>query len=368
MMKRKITALIVALAILEGGTAFAAGGSANDPLLSQEYINGTYKNSLMNQIAAQVETVFSGIYQKADQRLAAEAETYRKLLSGNSSSSGWSYHHQLTSEKYSLRDKIILQSGASFLLMEGAASAIGEGGELIDATTGTSANAMDLSFGHRYLAGENATVTVTVQSDAAFLSSAGYYKVQKSGVVAMPFVDVPQNQWYYDSVRFVYEQKYFNGVSADHFDPGSPLSRAMLATLLHRVAGEPAPQEEGASFTDVLSNLWYSRGIQWASSVGIVNGMGDGTFRPDSNITREDLATMLYRYTQEYLKTELGEAGELSQFKDHNQISSWATEALAWAVGIGIMKGDTDGTLRPGASASRAEAAAMIQRFINLLP
>lgn len=366
-MKRKIIALLITLAILGSRTAFAAGGSSNDPLISQEYLNGTYKNSLISQITTQIENVFSGIYQQADQKLTAEAENYRKQLSGNGSSSGWSYHHQLASEKYSLSDKITLQSGASFLLIEGAALASGAGGEVIDATTGMSASAMDLAFGHRYLAGENATVTITVQSDAAFLSVAGYYKVQKSGLAAMPFVDVPKNQWYYDSVRLVYEWQYFNGVSADYFDPSSPLSRAMLATLLHRVAEEPTTQGEGITFTDVASNQWFSKGIEWASSVGVVNGLGDGTFRPNSNITREDLATMLYRYTKEYLKTEMGEAGELTQFKDHQHISSWAEEALAWAVGIGIMKGNPDGTLRPSASASRAEAAAMIQRFITYL-
>ena len=133
----------------------------------------------------------------------------------------------------------------------------------------------------------------------------------------------------------------------------------MLATVLYRMAGEPAVTGS-ASFTDVAAGQWYTDGITWASQQGVVQGVGDSKFDPNGAITREQLAVMLYRYAD-------GEtvSADMSRFQDRTSISDWALEAMNWAVAQGILSGSDQGLLNPGSVASRAEVATMLMRFIE---
>ena len=156
-----------------------------------------------------------------------------------------------------------------------------------------------------------------------------------------------------------------NGTSETTFAPNATLNRAMLAAILYRLAGEPAVTGESSPFTDVAADAWYSTAVNWASENGIVSGMGDGTFAPMNAITRQQLAAMLYRYAQ-YSKLDTSARGNLDQFTDGSQVSSWASDAMAWAVGDGLISGKTANVIDPAGTATRAEVAAILMRFAKL--
>ena len=173
------------------------------------------------------------------------------------------------------------------------------------------------------------------------------------------FKDVPQNSWFADSVQYVVNNKLMNGTSGTAFSPNANMSRAMLATVLYRMSGDTA--QAGSRFGDVASSAYYAAAVNWAANKGIVNGTGANTFSPNANITREQLAAMLYRYAGEPDAT-----ADLSAYKDAGAISSYAQKAMQWCVANGILNGKTGSNLAPQATATRAECAAMLQRFAQL--
>ena len=181
----------------------------------------------------------------------------------------------------------------------------------------------------------------------------------------LPFTDVAEGAWYYDAVSYAYENGLMTGTSATLFAPSTVTSRAMLATLLWRLEGEPTVTG-AASFTDVAAGTWYTDAVAWAASEGGVNGVGDGSaFAPNDTITREQMAVMLYRYAQykEYDVTQGGMAAR--EYADYESISSWAVPAVEWAVNAGLISGTSAATLSPQGSATRAEIATILMRFVE---
>jgi len=155
------------------------------------------------------------------------------------------------------------------------------------------------------------------------------------------------------------------GISADKFAPAGTVDRATLVTILYRLEGEPAVTCPGP-FTDVTANAWYADAVVWASEAGIVNGVGEDRFAPSSNITREQLAAMLCRYAS-YQGYNISGTWDLSGYSDFDLISAWAAEAVGWANQQGLLTGKTTSILDPGGTASRAEAAAVLMRYIDYL-
>ena len=178
------------------------------------------------------------------------------------------------------------------------------------------------------------------------------------------FSDVSDGAWYAGAVDFASSHDLFRGVSEDEFAPQSPMTRAMLATVLFRLEDEPEGAV-GLKFGDVKDDSWYTDAVAWASENGIVNGTGNG-FEPNANITREQIATMIYRYVN-YLGIDTGARGDVSKFKDGKEVSSWAADAMAWAVEVGLFKGDDTGSLNPKADATRAEVATLMERLVGLI-
>lgn len=179
------------------------------------------------------------------------------------------------------------------------------------------------------------------------------------------FDDVARTDWYAEAVDFVSARGLFSGVSEREFAPGLTLSRGMLATVLYALE-EPKDQSGETRFSDVDRDSWYARAVAWADGAGIVSGYGDDLFGPQNPVTREQLALMLYRYAQQ-LGMDTKGRDSLGRFADKDQVSSWAGEAVAWAVDAGLMSGRTDGTLDPAGTATRAEAAMMLRQFVALL-
>ena len=180
---------------------------------------------------------------------------------------------------------------------------------------------------------------------------------------ALPFTDVPEDAWYADAVAYVYEKGLMIGTGETTFSPEGTITRAMIVTILHRLEGEPA--DEGMSFSDVTDGKWYTAGVSWASANGIVNGFPDGTFRPDGDITREQLATILHRYAKfKEMDVSVGEDTNILSYYDALDIGGWAMSAMQWVCGASLLPEPEDGKLRPQDAATRAETAVL---FTNLL-
>lgn len=180
------------------------------------------------------------------------------------------------------------------------------------------------------------------------------------------FADVmDENAWYYDAVYAAYDAGLMNGVGEGLFAPNATLDRATLATVLYREAGEPAAKGT-ASFTDIAEGQWYTDAVNWAAEQGVVNGYPDGTFRPEAPITRQEMATMLYRLA----KAEKVEEDKLASFPDAASVADWAKDAMNWAVSTEIVNGSTHDDkvnyLDPTATALRCQAAAVACRYLAL--
>ncbi len=174
---------------------------------------------------------------------------------------------------------------------------------------------------------------------------------------AAVFDDVVLTAWYHDGIHYCVEEGLMIGTSATAFEPNAPTSRAMIATILWRLRGSPTVREP-LRFADVAEGQWYSEAVRWADSQGIVEGYDAETFGPHDNITREQLAALLWRCAG-----SPESSGSLEQFTDGETAGSWAAAALAWAVEQGIVTGKGNGILDPRGSATRAEAAAMLMRY-----
>lgn len=179
----------------------------------------------------------------------------------------------------------------------------------------------------------------------------------------LPFDDVKPGNWFYNDVVYVYEKGIMDGVDNRVFSPNTTLNRAMFVTMLYRVAGEPAVSKT-ADFSDVPGDTWFSDAVAWASSQGIVDGYDDDLFGPYNSLTREQLATILYRYAKWSGRSTYAPTDALAGFADAAEVSAYALDAMRWAVYTGLMQGSENG-LEPQSSASRAQVAAIIHRFLD---
>ena len=192
---------------------------------------------------------------------------------------------------------------------------------------------------------------------------AGWRVDENPGTGANPFTDVSEKDWFYGDVMFVYENGLMLGTSKTLFSPHGTATRGMMATILWRMEGSPVPKGKN-SFADVEAGKWYADAITWTAENGIFAGYGKDKFGPDDPITREQLAAIFYRYA-DYKGYDLTVKGNLDKFKDADKITDYAKTAMQWAVGSGLMKGKSGNLLDPQGTATRAEIAAMLHRFIE---
>jgi hypothetical protein len=202
----------------------------------------------------------------------------------------------------------------------------------------------------------------------------------KDGVVSVPltgsatikivdnaksFADVGSGAWYNDAVLFASSHELFKGTGGGKFSPDTSMTRGMLVTVLHRL--ENAPDASGELFADVDGGAYYAEAVIWASANDIVNGTGNG-FSPNSDVTREQIVVMIYRYYVSIVGDGVLDVpdGDIASFPDADSVSDWAEDAVIWAVGIGLIQGRDSG-LAPQGTATRAEVATILQRFVEQL-
>ncbi len=192
---------------------------------------------------------------------------------------------------------------------------------------------------------------------------AGWRVDKNPGTGANPFTDVSEKDWFYGDVMFVCENGLMLGTSKTLFSPYGTATRGMMATILWRMEGSPAPKGKNG-FTDVEAEKWYTDAVTWTAENGIFAGYGKDKFGPDDPITREQLAAIFYRYA-DYKGYDLTAKGILDTFKDADKITDYAKTAMQWAVSSGLVKGKSGNLLDPQGTATRAEIAAMLHRFIE---
>ena len=180
---------------------------------------------------------------------------------------------------------------------------------------------------------------------------------------SMRFDDVSKGDWFYKDVEYVYNEGIMDGVSKREFAPNETLTRAMIVKILYRIEGEPAGHRS-SDFNDVESGRWYTGAVAWAAEKEIVKGYGNGKFGPNDPVTREQLAAILYRYTQYKGWSTTTASGNLDGFKDAASVSSYAVDAMNWAVDEGLLKG-ANNKLSPKSNATRAQVAAIIHRYLK---
>ncbi len=206
----------------------------------------------------------------------------------------------------------------------------------------------------------NGTLTVALTGSAELTVGAA-----QPEVVSKVFSDT-SNHWAKDAISFVAGRGLFQGTSETTFSPNGDMTRGMVVTVLYRLESTPAVSASNV-FRDVPNGVWFTDAVVWANSHGIVQGNGDG-FLPNDPVTREQLATILYRYMKDQ-GLDVSKRSSLAAFSDSSRVSPWAADAMQWAVATGLINGKSGGVLDPGGKASRAEVATMLERLItNLLP
>lgn len=218
--------------------------------------------------------------------------------------------------------------------------------------------------------GESATVTTNYTVVETAAGNGKYTFTMPSGGVTVdvtfipedwPFVDVTEDKWYYDAVAYVYQQGIMVGMSETTFEPNTTVNRAQVVQMLYNLEGQPqVPGDSG--FSDIRDGQWYAKAVAWASANDVVAGYEDGTFRPTRAVTREEFAQILYNYAK-CKGYGLSASADLGKFPDAGQVSSWAETALGWANGNGLINGHDDGRLDPKGSTIRAQAASILMNF-----
>lgn len=177
------------------------------------------------------------------------------------------------------------------------------------------------------------------------------------------FADVAKDDWFYDAVSYVFDKELMTGTGKDTFSPDGVVTRGMMATILWRMEGKPEAAKL-AGFADVKSNAYYAKAVDWAAENGIFTGYNATTFQPDTPISREQIAATMQRYAK-FKGLNMSLTNDLSQYVDAGQISSWAVDSLKWAVGNGLITGQTPRTIAPKAGTTRAQLATILRRFLQ---
>jgi len=350
-MKKRILCLALA-ALVAAACAVSAFGSGGRTLVTLSYLNGTYAS----QLRARFTSALSA--------LEASCQTAITRLNGQSAaSSAWSGSGQFRPAYPRRGETAVLSEGSGLFWQAGTGTA---DKVLVDVTDGAElAAGRALAEGHRYLALESTVVTAS--SDAA-CALEGYWRTNATGTEPPRalFTDVPVGSWFYEPVRFVVEHNLFNGTGDGKFSPMGGMDRAMLVTVLYRMAGQPAVSGRNP-FTDVKDSAWYASAVLWAAQAGLLAGIADDTaFQPTTPITREQIAVMFYRFAAR-AGCNVSTRGDLGGYADSASITPFAVESLQWAVGTGLFQG-ADGKLNPKAGAMRCEVATLFQRLNQMLP
>jgi hypothetical protein len=359
-MKRFIAIALVLVLLFCFTTVYAAApGSSGDPLISLSYLNNTFLPAMRNDSRNLMKSTIGKSYDDALKKLREAYEGYMLRLGGIE---GYSFAGAFTPLNLPAGTAAKLITGGTFVLTSGAAVLQLEKGTVINISTGAEVpNGSSLTPNERYFCAENTTAQFAAASASTCLID-GYY--QSGGTVIVNpvlFTDVKTGDWFYTAVRFAGDNNLFKGTTLTTFEPQTAMSRGMFVTVLYRLAGQPAVASSSV-FSDVPASQYYTNAVIWANANNIVSGY-EGKFQPNVLITREQMASILYRYAAYAgYSTSCPNTFVFDSFPDKGSVSGYASEQVKWAVYNGLISG-VNGKLLPNSSASRAEVAQIILNF-----
>ena len=353
-LKRAIAAGISMLLLFFMVTASAtSAGTSTDPLISLSYLDGTFAASLKSEVSQMLGDAADRAMLRLDE------------LFGNPTGSGFA--PGFTRISIPAGDTIMLSMGGSFILLSGSAALTSVNGTVINISTGREAVAGSaLNLHQRYFCVEETTAVITMNS-ASVGHVDGYY-VARTAVTNRfhhVFRDVRESDWFFPAVDFAYRSSLFGGTAPNPFSPADSMTRAMFVTVLYRLEREPAVGS-GGRYSDVMdASLYYYNAVTWANDNNIVYGFSDGTFGPNLPITREQMATFIYRYA-EYKQRSMSVSDlQYNTFPDRGDVSGYAADAMRWAVSWGVI-GGSNGMLLPRSTATRAQVAQIIKNYAEI--
>ena len=350
-LKRTAASIIVAVLLLLMVTASATtAGTAAEPLITLSYLDGTFAASLKTEITQMLGD-------SAGKSLNNLNALYRNYLE-------YSFAPAFMRVSLAAADSVILSMGSSFILQSGSATLAAVDGTVINISTGQSVSSGGrLALRQRYFCTENTTAVITANSSSTG-NVDGYYFID----TAAPnrphpvFRDVRERDWYYPAVDYVYNNNLFGGTAPNTFSPDTPMTRGMFVTVLYRLEGEPEVRD-GGQFKDVQdTSLYYYKAVTWANANNIVLGYNSGAFGPNDPVTREQMATIIYRYAQYKQRDMSSQGSAFDVFPDKGDVSEYAAQAMRWAVTWSIING-SNGRLLPRNTATRAQVAQIIANY-----
>lgn len=366
--------------------AWRSATTTPDDDFSVDSVFADAKENIKYNIGNDLDNLWNGLVGGAGVAVTPIAGTSGAWLEG----SGTVTMNSL-SDEVSLADSEISVTArgtnARFALADGIDSATVSGsgnlalnctaGDVTVAFNGTAANGVTLArsgdsvtisgaSGGSVVVSENGatttTTTITPGQDVSVTLDGDINEEPDTPAGDMPFTDVRTSDWFYDPVKYVYEEGLMTGTGATAFAPNVTTTRAMIVSILYRLEGGPAVS--GSSpFSDVHTGDWYYDAVRWAERTGVVGGVGGGRFAPNTAITREQLAAMLMNYAN-YKHQNVSARADLSRYSDVDGVSAWAEDAVAWANAEGYISGMTATTIAPQGSATRAQVAAILQRYL----
>ena len=355
-MKRFIAMLLVFAVIAGGGYAFAESGGATDPLVSLSYLMETVKSAISSNAAHETEEQVGALMDGYVQRLESSAGFQTSYMS-----------HAPQFTEISLEESAALELGRFACFMPGSGKMVlrVSAGDVIELSSGkTVADGTLLTANRKYFAAENAVARVVSYTEGATGFIDGYYDLGSAAGFG-------ENEVFYDmfthwGAEYVYElyaMGVIDGMEEHRFFPNTTVTRGMLVTILGRVHGVEPSFYTVSGFDDVAIGKWYGPYVAWAQEAGVVEGFEDGTFKPDSNVTREQMALIFMRFA-DYVGAELP-GGEAEPFADEGKIGSWALDAVNYARATGLIDGREGNIFDPKGTATRAEICAVTSRFIE---
>ena len=358
---KRLFAFGLAFLLIAGiaGGVLGSPGSPENPLISRSFLEGGFADTLRGDIDRNLRFGTNAAVSRLDnlQRLYA----------------GYIFAPRFTAVTIESGGTISLSPGASFILTSGTAAVTVTRGEVINISTGSpiaSGSAVP-QFGRIFCA-ENSWAVINAASAVSGMVD-GFYRLGFGGAVtppagsANPFADVSSADWFYNAVVHVFNAGIMQGTSISPmlFSPNMNLTRAMFVTTLYRLSGSP-PQTGMSRFADVQNpESFYHAAVIWASARGIVLGFEDNTFRPNENVTREQMAAFLHRYASYAGEIMTYDSAPFNAFPDFGSVSGFAVEALRWSVYRGIISG-SDGRILPQDTATRAQVAQIFLNYHNL--
>ena len=347
-MKRLVAAALVMLMLLCMVTVSASPGSTEDPLISRRYLEDSFAPALYSEIE-------QALGQASSNAMSKLMDTYRL---------GYDYAQNFTSVSLSAGEAIALTMGASFILNSGSATLTITSGTVINTSTGSVVTSGSQLVRHqRYFCAENTGAIVTAAS-AVSAQVDGFHlmSAETPPPFALPFTDVATGNWFFSAVEFVFKNELFLGTTETTFSPQTSMTRAMFVTVLHRLDNRPVASA-GEGFSDVRNpSIYYYDAVTWAHANNIVAGHPDGTFRPNDNVTREQMAAIMHRYAAHKNQDMSATDTVFNTFSDRGRVSSFAVDAMRWATTWDIIRGSS-GSLMPQSTATRAEVAQIVLNY-----